>query len=532
MEQEVREFLDAHTQRAGELVAKAHLAYWESATTGSEGAADRFARAEAEVRMLYSDRDDFAQVKRWLGAEEVRGPLLQRQLILLALQYAGNQLPPEQIEDLARRAAELQKTFTTFRATLDGVRVSNNQLLDILRTERDGGRRREAWEASKQVAREAAEPLRELVRHRNAAARSLGFPDYYTMGLALQEQEEAQLFRLLEDFRARSQEPFRALRAELDEALARRYGVDPADLRPWHWEDFFGQTAPSVGEVDLDALFQDRDLVAIASGFFAGIGLPVDDVLARSDLFEREGKSQHAFCLDIDRGGDVRVLCNLRSDEHWAMVLLHELGHAVYDKFIPRSLPFLLRTPAHTFATEAVAMRMGRLTRNPEWLRENLGAALDARTAEDIDRQLRMAMLVSARWIPVMVYFERELYRDPDREDLNRLWWDLVEEWQMIRRPDNRDEPDWAAKIHLSNAPVYYHNYLLGELMASQLAAHLERAVLVGGAGRISGDDRVGTFLRERLFAHGAALDWNALLVEATGEGLQPRYFVEQFVRG
>jgi hypothetical protein len=29
--------------------------------------------------------------------------------------------------------------------------------------------------------------------------------------------------------------------------------------------------------------------------------------------------------------------------------------------------------------------------------------------------------------------------------------------------PTGRDEPDWAAKIHLSGAPapVYYHNYLL-----------------------------------------------------------------------
>ncbi len=42
----------------------------------------------------------------------------------------------------------------------------------------------------------------------------------------------------------------------------------------------------------------------------------------------------------------------------------------------------------------------------------------------------------------------------------------------------------------------------------------------------------MGEFLRERLFAHGASLDWNSLLVEATGEGLQPRYFVEQFVNG
>ncbi len=250
----------------------------------------------------------------------------------------------------------------------------------------------------------------------------------------------------------------------------------------------------------------------------------------RSDLYEREGKDQHAFCTDIDREGDVRMLCNLRPNERWMCTLLHELGHAVYDKYIPRTLPFLLRTPAHTLSTESIAMYFGRLTREPEWLRETVGAELGDEEAAAIQRQLRAAMLVSARWILVMVHFERELYGDPDRKDLNRLWWDLVEKFQLIRRPDGRDEPDWAAKLHLSLAPVYYHNYLLGELMASQLTAFLGREVLRGRRGSIRGVEAVGRFLRERIFAPGASLDWNELLVQATGEGLNPHYFVEEFV--
>ncbi|HEX5725675.1 MAG TPA: hypothetical protein VFX98_09445, partial [Longimicrobiaceae bacterium] len=133
-----------------------------------------------------------------------------------------------------------------------------------------------------------------------------------------------------------------------------------------------------------------------------------------------------------------------------------------------------------------------------------------------------------ARWILVMVYFERELYRDPDRPDLNRLWWDLVEDIQYIRRPDGRDLPDWAAKVHLALAPVYYHNYLLGELMASQLSAAARQGVPAGRS--IAGHASVGRFLREKIFDPGASLDWNELMVHATGEGLTPRYFVDDFV--
>ncbi|HEX7240946.1 MAG TPA: M2 family metallopeptidase, partial [Longimicrobiaceae bacterium] len=367
-------------------------------------------------------------------------------------------------------------------------------------------------------------------RRRNDATRSLGFGNYYLMELELQELDEGRLFRILDELKELSDPAFRALRAEMDTGLAERFGVDPEELRPWHWEDFFGQEAPSVSTVDLDGFFQGLDLEGTAAGFFHGIGLPVDDVLARSDLYERDGKDQHAFCIDIDREGDVRTLCNLRPNEKWMSTLLHEMGHAAYDKFIPSGLPFLLRTPAHTLSTESIAMFMGRLTRDPEWLREVVGAELGAAEAADIRRQLRAAMLVSARWILVMVYFERELYRDPDWPDLNGLWWDLVERIQFIRRPEGRDEPDWGAKIHFSTAPVYYHNDLLGELMASQLHSFLHRDVMRGRKGSIKGVAEVGTFLRDRIFAPGASLDWNELLVHATGEELNPRHFVDQFV--
>ena len=71
-----------------------------------------------------------------------------------------------------------------------------------------------------------------------------------------------------------------------------------------------------------------------------------------------------------------------------------------------------------------------------------------------------------------MVNFEKRLYKNPD-QDLNKLWWDLVKEYQLI--DFTRDKPDWASKIHFVNAPVYYHNYLLGEVFASQLTNYISK---------------------------------------------------------
>jgi peptidyl-dipeptidase A len=258
------------------------------------------------------------------------------------------------------------------------------------------------------------------------------------------------------------------------------------------------------------------------------LGLEVRDVLAKSDLYERGGKDQHAFCLRVGREYpyDVRVLANLRPDSYWMETMLHEFGHAVYDKYINPSLPYLLRTTAHINSTEAIALMMGSLTDDPAWL-SSTAEVPEEELERDRERLLRMSQadrLIFVRWALVMYRFEKALYEDPDREDLNELWWELVEMLQLVDRPPGRDEPDWAAKIHVALAPVYYHNYVLGHLTAAQLRNHLEKYV-VGGPFFLS--ELAGRYLIEAIFGQGARDDWEDTVLRATGEKLNPDYFVK-----
>ena len=76
------------------------------------------------------------------------------------------------------------------------------------------------------------------------------------------------------------------------------------------------------------------------------------------------------------------------------------------------------------------------------------------------DESHRRRQLIFSRWVLVMTAFESELYRDPS-QDLNKLWWDMVEKYQKIPAPKNRTKQnDWAAKYHIGLAPVYYFSYL------------------------------------------------------------------------
>jgi peptidyl-dipeptidase A len=251
--------------------------------------------------------------------------------------------------------------------------------------------------------------------------------------------------------------------------------------------------------------------------------------LKTADLYEREGKSQHAFCLDVDREGDVRILCNIRKNERWMSTMLHEFGHAVYDKYNDRSLPFYLRTPAHILSTEAIAMLNGRMSKNPDWLVRIRGLTeADARSLSGSAwTTLRSEMLIFLRWAITLVRFEREMYRNPG-QNLNRLWWTYVARIQKVTPPPGRDRADWASKTHLSSSPAYYQNYILGELMASQLLKYIYREIVKSES--YVGHPQVGRFLVEKIFKPGTRDPWNEMLKQATGEELRPEYFVEQFM--
>ena len=156
-------------------------------------------------------------------------------------------------------------------------------------------------------------------------------------------------------------------------------------------------------------------------------------MLDRSDLFPRDGKCQHAFCIDVDRAGDIRVLANVVPGQQWMDTMLHELGHATFDAGLDPSLPWLLRD-THLVVTEGIAILMGRLASDAEWLRAGGRASIPAAVAAIADalRAARAAeMLVFTRWVLVMTNFERSLYADPE-SDLDARWWELVERYQLV----------------------------------------------------------------------------------------------------
>lgn len=527
---EVKAFLEELTPKIADLEKKIEEAYWKATTTGETKYEEEYSQHLKALRKLYADATIFEKVVAFRD-QQIDDPLLRRQIELLYNEMAMSQMKPEEIEEIVRLETEIEGIFTRFRAEYDGKKVSENEIKKLMQTETNARKRKAIWRASKQIGEQVAEKIRQLARLRNQVAQRQGFRDYYEMGLTLSEIDESEWFTLLEKLKKETDLPYSTVKKELDKIISDRYEhLRPEGVRPWHYTDPFFQEAPPVFEVDLDGFFSDKKLEELANRTFHQLNLEIESIMKRSDLYEREGKYQHAYCIDIDREGDVRILCNLRPNAYWMDTLLHELGHAVYDENHDPKLPYLLRQPAHTATTEAIAMLMGRLTHEPDWLRlAGMSEEQLEEIKEPLQKQATLAMLIMIRWCMVMIYFERDLYADPD-QDLNTLWWDYVEKFQFVPRPEGRNEPDWAAKIHLGTAPVYYQNYLLGELIASQILATLEKDVEEKKHPLVD-NLAAGEFLVEKVFKPGARYHWNEMLEKATGEKLNPQYFLDQYVK-
>lgn len=526
MSEDPKTFIE-NTVSALKPLYKAHTnAIWDSATIGTSDAAEAEKNAQAELMQFWADSERYSTAKDFDEAPGPSNAEEARQIKLIYLAASKAQQDESTIEKLTQLETKVRQAYYNHRAVIQGNQVSDNELDQILKESDDSVKVQEAWEASKQIGEEVEEDVRELVRVRNEAAQAQGYRDHFHKSLLLNEIDEDELMTLFTQLGEVSQSPFEELKREIDSSRAGHFGIEVEELMPWHYGDPFFQSPPKLGDYDIDNFYDGKDPKELAVMTYDGLGLEVRDILLRSDLYARPGKNQHAFCIDMDREGDVRTLNNLESNHRWTATLLHELGHAVYDKYIDHKNPWLLRKPPHPLSTEAIAIMMASLANDNQWLSTVLQVPpedADQLAQHSLKRE-RAGGLIFTRWCLVMTNFERSLYADPET-DLNTLWWDLVEKYQLLRRPEGRDKPDWAAKYHVALVPVYYQNYELGILVSSQFRHYLEQDF-----GGIVGQNAGGEWLVNRVFRTGALEDWSKHVETVTGEPLNPGYFIASVV--
>ena len=253
--------------------------------------------------------------------------------------------------------------------------------VEILRESDDEGERREAWEASKTVGAAVADDVRELARLRNAAAHAVGYRDWFALSLALSEMDEDEADRHARRGRSR-QRPSRsrAGRLELDERLAARFGVAADGARALALRRPVLPGGPGRGRSRPRPVPRERrHRRALASGRSTGSG----SRRGRSSSGATCSRATASASTRSASTSTVRATCacsrtSSPASSGWTRCSTSSATRRSTAASTP-PLPWLLRD-SHPLVTEGIAILMGRLASDAEWLERVLGADAEARS--------------------------------------------------------------------------------------------------------------------------------------------------------
>ena len=393
---------------------------------------------------------------------------------MLYLQYLEKQVDPALLKQITAKANAVEKAFNVYRAKVDGKEMTDSEVRKVLKESKNSDRRQAVWEASKGVGAVVAggpEATREAPQRGGRQARLQELPRPATLS---QRAGRRRAFSSCSTtWIELTREPFRAAKAEIDEKLA-------------------GQLRHQPGG---------PDAVALPRSVFSGVagrirGRPRRTVQERRHPEACAGDSTPASACRSTTcsAAAISTRSRARARTPSAPTSTARATCACWPTSCPTSTgcrhdaaragPLGLQQQEHS--ADAALCLAGRgphphhrrrghdvraVFQESRLVGENgaEGSRIPRRSTRPAAKVQRNELLIFSRWCQVMLRFEKAMYENPD-QDLNRLWWDLVEKYQMVKRPAGRNAPDYGSKIHIVSAPVYYHNYMMGAVVRVAVA--------------------------------------------------------------
>ncbi|MFQ2154479.1 M3 family metallopeptidase [Aeromonas sanarellii] len=366
----------------------------------------------------------------------------------------------------------------------------------------------------------------EVVALRNRFARAMGYRDYFDYKVHKNEQmSPAQLFAVLDDFIARTEQRLHQSLAELKAAKGEE-ALLPHNLRYSVSGDVTRRLDPYV---PFSRALQDW----VES--FRRLGIQYRGATLTLDLLTREGKYENGFCHGPvpsfwQEGEWVPAVVNFTSLAYPAQVgsgwsglntLFHEGGHAAHFANVTGNAPcFSQEFPPTSMAyAETQSMFCDSLLDDADWLKRYARNA----AGEPIPDDLIQAMIAARqpfrafneRQIALVAYFERDLYAMAESERTPDAVLALARRWERQILGVESPRPLLAIP-HLLNqeSACAYHGYLLALMAVEQT-----RAYFLKRDGYLTDNPRIGPDLAAHYWGPGNGMTHDETLRSLTGEG-------------
>ncbi|KAB2845599.1 MAG: M2 family metallopeptidase, partial [Melioribacteraceae bacterium] len=161
-------FLIEYENKIVDLSKQASLAYFNASISGKEEDYKKASELQLQISKIFSNKDDFEKLKKFKQSEEINNEqVLKRQLELIYNSYAGNQFDEKLQEEIINLSTKVEEKFATFRSNVNGEKLTDNKIDEILETSTDNEELKQHWLASKQIGNIVAADVKKLVHMRN-----------------------------------------------------------------------------------------------------------------------------------------------------------------------------------------------------------------------------------------------------------------------------------------------------------------------------------------------------------------------------
>lgn len=435
------------------------------------------ADVEAAQAAVMTNPDYQEVVSAWVG--RVEEPLLARRLVVWQRAFQGARVSAR--PEIRALVNEISDAIVAFRYQVQGAELDLGAVRHILRVERDRERRRAAWLSFAPLSEKLSARTRELFKLRNGAARAEGFATYAHMQIDAQGLELEQVKGILEELATASDPAYRAI----IEAGAERHGL--GQVQPWDVKFLLD------GEGGLPKqYFPKAGILGRLQEWGRVHGVDLEELGIKVYFMDIP---YNGLCMSIGRR-DIRILGNPSDGHNYYKTSFHELGHALHSAYSDPGSYILRREPS--VFSEGMAEMLGYTVNDPAWLAH---VGLSAAEIEAAGKEAMGPWFAYLRQRSAHALFEYAAYANPDG-DLDRV--NAEVEARLLGCALDAT-PRWASEPNAwySRYPVYWQNYVLADVIASQIHHELRRRF-----GSVWGSREAVAFMRESYWAPGGSVEW------------------------
>ncbi|MCD4702659.1 MAG: peptidase M3A and M3B thimet/oligopeptidase F [Candidatus Aegiribacteria sp.] len=418
---------------------------------------------------------------------------------------------------IREKTNELISVLNTHRCSVDGTEMTSPEISRILLSEADRDLRRKAYLARTQVNIPLMNAgFLQLLDMRKEFAVEYGARDFVQYQLELQELDPAMFDSWKDEIN-----PVLPLMREIYSGFGEEI-IGDSHVMPWDITFISGNIAP-----ELNHHVNMADFHKPISELFSMFGIDIAGMNITYDIFPRKNKSEWGYNFQVETGMDSRILANVRDRYFEFGVLLHETGHAVHG-FTTDPKEIILNMGISGIVSEGIANLFGSFKWHKAFYSRFFSENLEE-TGKNF-RRLKLWRRTNQLRSVSRILFDQALYRNriESIDDIHQLLWKT--NLEILGEQPYADEPVWASTIHYTTHPIYFHNYLLGDLMCDMLEqTFLSRE---GVSDVIDRPDLFGRFILDEVVGVSGRYPFPELFRRISGEDLSLRLLSERLIGG